>query len=140
MSTRILGIDVGHKRIGVAVSDELLIVSSAVSVIQRSNKSDDIKQILNYIKKYHACKLVVGLPITMKGAESAQTKAVKTFIEELKKSIDIPIETFDERLTTAQSERVLIAADVSRKKRKKIIDKMAAQIILQDYMEFIRNA
>jgi len=132
---RIMALDVGDKRIGLAVSDETNTISTGVCAIERKNTAFDIKQIMDYAKEYNAGKIIVGLPLTLKGKESMQTQKVNNFVTELKQSTAISVETFDERLSTAQCERVLIAADVSRKKRKGVLDKMAAQLILQTYLD-----
>ncbi|MFH0732663.1 MAG: Holliday junction resolvase RuvX [Candidatus Omnitrophota bacterium] len=137
---RIMSLDVGEKRIGVAMTDETKTISSALDVIERKNIKKDLENIKDFITRYNVGKIVVGMPLTLKGRNSIQTDIVCKFVEELRKHIKINIVTFDERLSTAQSERILIAADISRKKRKSIIDKLAAQIILQDYLESERNA
>ena len=133
--SRILALDIGDKRIGVAVSDETSTISTGVDVITRETIKRDIERIKDYTKSYEAGKIVVGLPLTMKGEKSIQTGKVEGFIDRLKQSVNIPVVPFDERLSTAQSERLLISADVSRKKRKAVIDKIAAQIILQAYLD-----
>ena len=133
--SRILALDIGDKRIGVAVSDETSTISTGVDVITRETIKRDIERIKDYTKSYEAGKIVVGLPLTMKGEKSIQTGKVERFIDRLKQSVNVPVVPFDERLSTAQSERLLISADVSRKKRKAVIDKVAAQIILQAYLD-----
>lgn len=133
---RILALDVGDKRIGVAISDEAKTLSTGIAVIQRKALDEDIKNIMDFITRYEVIEVVVGLPITMKGTESKQTEKVKDFIASLKQKITVPIVPFNERLSTAEGERLLISADVSRKKRKTLIDKVAAQIILQTYLDF----
>ena len=133
--SRILALDIGDRRIGVAVSDETSTISTGVDVIIREAIKRDIERIKDYAKSYEVGKIVVGLPLTMKGEKSIQTGKVEGFIDRLKQSVNIPVVPFDERLSTAQSERLLISADVSRKKRKAVIDKIAAQIILQAYLD-----
>ncbi len=130
-----IALDVGDVRIGVAASDETNTIAIAVSVIKRKDMASDIKQINSFVQEYNAGKIIVGLPLTLRGEESIQAKKVRDFINTLTQGVTVPIETFDERLTTAQSEKFLISADVSRSKRRKVIDKMAAQLILQTYME-----
>jgi len=132
---RMIALDVGDVRIGVAASDETNTIAIAVSVIKRKDMASDIKQINSFVQEYNAGKIIVGLPLTLRGEESIQAKKVRDFINTLTQGVTVPIETFDERLTTAQSEKFLISADVSRSKRRKVIDKMAAQLILQTYME-----
>lgn len=139
MQQRIMALDVGDKRIGIAVSDETNIISTAVDVIERKTLKQDIERIKDFTKEYKIGKIVVGLPLTMKGGESIQTEKVNKFIDRLREMINIPVISFDERLSTVQGERLLIKADISRRKRKKLIDKVAAQIILQTYLDFARG-
>jgi len=134
-----MALDVGDKRIGIAVSDETNIISIAVDVIERKTLKQDIERIKDFTKEYKIGKIVVGLPLTMKGGESIQTEKVNKFIDRLGEMINIPVISFDERLSTVQGERLLIKADISRRKRKKLIDKVAAQIILQTYLDFARG-
>lgn len=134
---RILGLDIGSKRIGVAISDESEKIASWISVIARKQKlEDDIKAIDVLIKKYNVSEVVVGFPLNMDGSVGTQANQVSLFIEDLKKDIAVPITTWDERLTSLQGERVLIEADISRKKRKQYIDKLSAQIILQCFLDY----
>ncbi len=132
---RIIALDIGDKRIGVAVSDETNTIAFGVCVIERSSIQKDIKQIADYAKEYNIDKLIVGLPLNLKGKETIQTKKVNEFVAVLKENLSIPLETFDERFSTMQCEKFLISADVSREKRKKVLDKMAAQVILQTYLD-----
>ena len=132
---RILGLDVGTKRIGVALSDGLLITSQGLETIYRQSLEIDLGVIKNVIKQNDVGEVVVGLPLNMNGTYSAKTKEVVEFMDNLSKAIGIPVKTWDERLTTVQAERVLLEADVSRAKRKKAADKLAAQIILQGYLD-----
>lgn len=133
--SRIMALDIGDRRIGVAISDETNTISTGVDVIIRKTKSEDIERIKDFSKEYEIGKIVAGLPLTMKGGKSIQTEKVEGFIARLRQSIDIPVIPFDERLSTVQSEKLLISADVSRKKRKMVIDKIAAQIVLQTYLD-----
>ena len=139
MQKRILALDVGSKRIGVAVTDETNTITTGLGVINRKNLNHDFDMISDYIKKYNAGKIVIGLPLNMKGGKSGQTKKIEGFILKLKKSVDTPVATMDERLTTVQGERLLIQADISRAKRKKVVDKIAAQLILQSYLDSVKQ-
>ena len=132
---RIMALDVGTKRIGVALSDELLLTAQGQATIERRSLKYDLAEINRIIKENSVEEAVVGLPLNMNGSYSAKTKEVAAFTESLKTSVDIPVKTWDERLTTVQAESVLLAADVSRAKRRMSIDKMAAQIILQSYLD-----
>ncbi|MCL6628796.1 MAG: Holliday junction resolvase RuvX [Armatimonadetes bacterium] len=138
---RILGLDVGDKTIGVAVSDELGITANPVCVIQRSASiKKDISEVRRLAQDYTVEKIVVGMPLMLDGSVGVQAQKVQAFVEELRKRTTIPVEVWDERLTTSQVERVLIEMDQSRAKRKKQLDKLAAAIILQAYMDSHRSA
>lgn len=132
---KILGLDVGSKTIGVAVSDELGIIAQGVTTLKRKGVNHDITRLLKVIKEQKAGKVVVGLPKNMNGSLGPSAKMVLTLLEELEKSVDIPVIAWDERLSTVAAERTLLEADMSRKKRKKVIDKVAAIIILQGYLD-----
>lgn len=132
---RILGIDVGDKRIGVAVTDPLQITAQGVMTLKRKTRDDDLEAFRELIAKYEIKKMVAGLPLNMDGSESAQTRKTVNFCQFIKKRLDIEIIYIDERLTSAWSEKVLIEGNVSRENRKDYIDMLAAQIILQSYMD-----
>ena len=132
---RILGLDVGDKTIGVAVSDGLGLTAQSVVTIRRQNINKDIAALKELIDEYEAVEIVVGLPKNMDGSLGPQSEKVLAFVEKLKKVFPLPVELYDERLSTAQALKALIAADLSRAKRKKIIDKMDAQVILQGYLD-----
>lgn len=132
---RILGIDVGDKRIGIAVTDPLQITAQGVMTLKRKTRDDDLEAFRELIAKYEIKKVVAGLPLNMDGSESAQTRKTVNFCQFLKKRLDIEIIYIDERLTSAWSEKVLIEGNVSRENRKDYIDMLAAQIILQSYMD-----
>lgn len=138
---RILGLDVGDKTIGVAVSDELGITANPVCVIQRSTSiKKDIGEVRRLAQDYSVERIVVGMPLMLDGSVGIQAQKVQAFVEELRKRTTIPVEVWDERLSTSQVERVLIEMDQSRAKRKKQLDKLAAAIILQAYMDSHRSA
>jgi len=131
---RILGLDVGDRRIGVAISDELEISAHSLATIHRNDLSREIGQIKKIVEEYGVEEIVIGMPVMMNGTIGIQGEKVERFVEELKKTISVPIRFFDERLSTRFVERTLIEADVSRERRKKVIDKLSAVIILQDYL------
>lgn len=131
---RILALDVGDKRIGVAISDELEIAAHSLTTIQRSDQNRDIASIRQIIEEYNVEEIVVGMPVMMNGTMGIQGEKVSKFTEELKSEVTVPVIFMDERLSTRFVEKILIDADVSRKKRGKVIDKLAAVVILQDYM------
>ncbi len=137
---RLMGLDVGDKTIGVAVSDLLMITAQGVTTIKRTGFKADIEELLKIIKEYQVTKIVVGLPKMMNGTIGVQGEKVLAFTEKMKAKIDLPVEFQDERLTTALSEKILISADVKRKKRKEVIDKLAAVQILTTFMERTKKA
>lgn len=129
----IMGIDYGDKRIGVAITDELTGSAHPLKVIGNSLA---IKEIKKLIAEYgNVEKLVIGMPYNLKDEVAFKAKQVLVWIEKLRAEISIPIVTWDERFSTSDAKDILIAADVSRKKRKEVIDKMAACIILQSYVD-----
>ena len=137
---RIMSLDLGTKRIGMAISDELFFTAQGADTIYRSSLDRDLAAIKKAIDENGVCEVVVGLPINMDGTQGQKSKETLVFIDELKKVTGVTIKTWDERLTTVQAERVLLEADVSRAKRRKSIDKLAAQIILQSYLDSRKRA
>ena len=137
---RKIGLDVGDRTIGVAVSDPLGITAQGITTIERVGIRKDSGKVLDLVKEYECDTIVMGLPLSMSGRDSEQTKKVREFRSMLENKMrstgmkGITIEWQDERLTTVQAERVMIDADVSRRRRKQVIDKQAAVIILQTYL------
>ncbi len=132
---RIMALDVGTKRIGVAMSDELFLTAQGADTIHRAALEADLQKIKKIAEENGVNEIVVGLPINMNGTYGAKAKEVVEFMGNLTKAVNIPVKTWDERLTTVQAERTLLEADVSRAKRRRAIDKLAAQIILQSYLD-----
>lgn len=132
---RIMGLDVGEKRIGVALSDELGFTAQGLGTIERSEPQEDIASLAELIGQWTVEKIVVGMPRNMNGTYGPQAEKVKEFAIRLEEETGVPLVYWDERLTTAAAERVLLAGDVSRKKRRGSIDKLAAVIILQGYLD-----
>lgn len=130
-----MGLDVGDKTIGVAISDPLLLTAQGYKTISRESNKKDIKEIEDIIKEYNITKIIVGLPKNMNNTIGIQGEKVLNFVEKLKRRIKVEIVLEDERLTTVSAERILLEGDVSRKNRKKIIDKVAATYILQNYLD-----
>jgi putative Holliday junction resolvase len=130
---RILGIDYGQKRLGLAMSDPLGITSQPLPFLL--NDKQMWVNLKKLIDENQVSEIVVGLPITMRGTASEMTEEVEKFSMELETLVSIPIVLQDERLSTMESEKLLISANVSREKRKTVRDSMAASIILQDYLE-----
>lgn len=141
---KIMALDVGDKTIGVAISDELLMIAHGHSTIERVGVKKDTGKILELVKEHECLEVVVGLPLKLDGSDSIQTEKVREFEEALSNKLksnamnNVQVVFQDERFTTSMAERVLIEADVSRKNRKAVIDKQAAVIILQSYLDMRR--
>ncbi len=139
--SRILALDVGDKTIGVAVSDALSITANGVTTIERVGIRKDTEKVLNYIKEYSCTKVVLGLPLNLNGTDSVQTEKVREFKTRLENKLisnglkDVELIFQDERFTTKMAEQVLIDGGLRREDRKKVIDKQAAVIILQSYLD-----
>ena len=131
---RIIALDIGDVRIGVAVSDFMRIIANPRETYIRKNEDADIEYFIQLAKKEEADTFVVGLPINMYGTEGPRVELCRAFGEKLKEKSGLKVEYQDERLTTVTAERMLIEADVRRDKRKKVIDKVAATIILESYL------
>nr|WP_227016709.1 Holliday junction resolvase RuvX [Sinanaerobacter chloroacetimidivorans] len=142
---KMIALDVGDKTIGVALSDELLITAQGLMTIERVGIRKDIDKVINLIKEHNCNTVVIGLPKNLNGTDSIQTEKVYEFRKMLEnkmrstgvKGIDIVYQ--DERFTTVIAEKILIEADLSRKKRKEVIDKQAAVVILQGYLDRLSN-
>lgn len=132
---RILGLDIGDKYIGVAVSDLLQFTAQGLTTIIRESKEKDYKAIEDLINEYQIKKVVVGLPKNMNGTMGPQSEKVIKFAEKIKNKFKIELIYIDERLTTVSAERILIESEVRRENRKKVIDKIAASYILQTYLD-----
>ena len=135
-SMRALGLDLGEKTIGVAVSDGLGITAQGVTTLVRRSLDYDLEEIQKIAREYEATEIVVGLPLKMDGSEGVAVEKTRRFIDALKHKIGIDVVAWDERLSTVGAERTLLEADLSRAKRRKVINKMAAVFILQGYMDF----
>ena len=142
---RKLGLDVGDKTIGVAVSDELGITAQGVTTIDRVGIRKDAGKVMDYVREYDCDTVVMGLPINLDGSDSVQTEKVREFRTMLENKMrssgmaDVKVEWQDERFTTVIAERVLMEANMKRKSRKEVVDKQAAIIILQSYMDRVKN-
>ena len=141
MSKRIMALDVGDKTIGVAVSDSLHITAQGITTIERIGIKKDTTKVLDLIREYDCDTLIIGLPKNLNGTDSIQTEKVYEFRTKMENKLrssgmgDMKVEYQDERLTTVMAEKVLIEADLSRKRRKEVIDKQAAVLILQSYLD-----
>ena len=129
---RIIALDVGEKTVGIAASDELGITASPRETLRRDGS--EINRLVEMVIREAAEELVVGLPISLNGTLGPSAQRVLEFVEQLRARLTIPVVTWDERLTTAEAEKMLIAADTRRAKRRQIIDQIAATLILQNYL------
>lgn len=134
---RYMGLDVGDKTIGVAISDPFFITAQGYNTIFRVNQKKDLNEIIDIIEEQNIIKIIIGLPKNMNNTIGPQGEKVLKFAEKLSSKTKIDIIFQDERLTTVSAERVLIEGNVSRKKRKKLIDKVAATYILQSYLDTV---
>jgi putative Holliday junction resolvase len=132
---RILAVDYGEKNVGVAVSDPSGIIAQPVGVV-----GPNVEEICALVKRYGVVKIIVGLPLNMDGTVGKTAQDATRFADGIRSSCGVPVEMVDERLTTAEAERILLEADVSRKKRKKKIDKLSAAILLGFYLRNMENA
>jgi putative pre-16S rRNA nuclease len=135
---RIMGLDFGSHTIGIAISDELGLTAQGLKTLRRKSMEDDLQEIATIIGQFEINRIVVGLPKNMNGTLGKQAEIVLKWMEVLKDRIHIPMVTWDERLSTVGASKVLLEADVSRRKRKKVIDKLAAVLILQGYLDQAR--
>lgn len=137
---RILGLDVGTKTIGVAMSDPTGSIAQGIKTLSRRGVLADCQEVERLVREHSIGTIVLGLPLNMDGTEGAQALFVRGFLEELQKRvIDCPILLRDERLSTVGAERGLLEADLSRAKRRKVINQMAAAFVLQGYLDAQRN-
>ncbi|MFA8439995.1 Holliday junction resolvase RuvX [Pueribacillus sp. YX66] len=133
---RKMGLDLGTKTIGVAISDELGWTAQGIETVTRNKDIEKDLERLDYlIKEHNVSEIVLGYPKNMNGTVGERGQASEQFAELLKSRFQLPVHLWDERLTTVAAEKMLLDADVSRKKRKKVIDKLAAVIILQSYLD-----
>jgi putative Holliday junction resolvase len=134
-----MSLDVGSRTIGVACSDALLMTAQGIETVRRTSLEKDFNRLKEIIAEYEVHEIVVGMPKNMNGTKGERAEKTEEFVEKMKEVIDLPVAFWDERLSTVMAERQLIAADVSRKKRKSVIDKMAAVVILQGYLDRLQH-
>lgn len=134
---RIMGLDFGSVTVGVAISDPLELTAQGIETIRYVEHKKNLlfERLQELIKQYEVDAIVVGLPLDLVGTETARAEASRGFAKSTRRKFHLPVDMWDERLTTAAAERILIDADLSRKKRKKVIDKEAAVLILQSYLD-----
>ena len=136
---RVLGLDIGERRIGVALSDPEGIIAIALTVIDRKSADAALKQLIDLTHEHEVERIVIGLPRSLDGSLGKQAQAVQTFAESLVRCTELPVVTWDERLSTVAAERMMIEAGVKRDKRKKRLDSEAAAFILQGYLDRERS-
>ncbi len=132
---RVLGLDVGSRRIGLAISDPLGITAQGLDTIQRQNKRVDFEQLERVLRQYEVAEIVIGLPLRMSGAEGTQAERMQAFAEAIRRRFQLPVHLWDERLTSAQANRLLRETDMSIERRGAVVDQMAAVLILQSWMD-----
>ncbi len=132
---RILALDVGTKTIGVAVSDELGITANGVKTLKRITAKGDIQELKELVVEFKPAKILIGLPYNSDGSVSKRGEQILRFSKQIENSLSIPIVYWDESFSTVNAEKYLLEANLSRKKRKKVIDKMAAVYILKEYLD-----
>lgn len=134
-----MGLDVGDRRIGIALSDESLLIASPRETLERRGNARDIAHLLDLARREDVSEIVVGMPLSMDGEAGPQAEKVGRFVEALQSSTEITVTTWDERLTTVSAERALLEADMSRSRRRGTVDRVAAALILQSYLDFRRT-
>jgi putative Holliday junction resolvase len=132
---RIMGLDYGDRRIGVALSDAFGWTAQALEMIERKSDGSEFGRIEELVREHDVSEIVVGLPKNMNGTIGERGEICMAFAEELRQKLSIPVHLWDERLTTVAATRTLLSADVSRRKRKQVVDKMAAALLLQNYLD-----
>ena len=136
---RVLGLDVGDRRIGVALSDALGLTAQRLTVLEREGTAKDAAAVCALVEQHGAEAVVVGLPLTLRGDEGPQAKKVLAFAQTLRRRLSVPVQLIDERMTTVQGERALLETGASRRARKQVIDQVAAQLILQQFLDTQRK-
>jgi putative Holliday junction resolvase len=138
--SRVVGIDLGSRRSGVAVSDGLGLTAQPHATIARHGGVRDLQAIAAVVTKYEAGLVVLGLPLDPEGAEGAAAKSARAFAERLRAALSVPVEMIDESFSTVEAEAVLLEADLSRARRKQVVDRVAAAVILQRWLDQKRAA
>ena len=132
---RILGMDVGSKTIGLAVSDPLGITAQGLETIRRKNKRTDFERLDQIVRKFEVAEIVVGYPLRLSGVEGSQAEKIRAFADQLQKRFKLPVHLWDERLSSAEANRLLRESEMSIKRRGEVVDRLAAVLILQSWME-----
>lgn len=137
---RYLGLDVGDRRVGVAVSDESGTIATGLATLQRVGPRKDVKAVVELVRRHEAGEVVVGLPRRLDGALGPQAQKVLAFMDELRPAVHVPIVPWDERFSTLMATQALLEGGVSRKDRKAVVDKVSAILILQSYLDYKKLA
>jgi putative holliday junction resolvase len=137
---RILAIDFGARNMGFAVSDELGLTAQGLPTYRRSNKRNDFDHLRRLIRQYGISEIVMGLPLRMSGEEGIQAEKVRAFADELRARFKLPVQLFDERLTSVEANRLLRETEMSVKRRAEVVDQLAASLILQSFLEFRKSS
>ena len=134
----LIGLDLGTKTIGVALSDTILSVATPIKTIKRKKFSIDAEQLLEFISTKHCCGIIIGLPKNMDGSEGPRAQATRAFARNFSRKTTLPISFWDERLSTVAAEKALLEADTTRKRRAEVIDHVAAAYILQGFLDRLK--
>jgi putative Holliday junction resolvase len=134
-SGRILAIDYGSRRMGLAVSDGLGITAQGLETLERKNKRSDFARLERVIREYQVAEIVLGNPLRMSGEEGTQSRKVADFAAELRRRFELPVHLWDERLTSSEANRLLRESEVSLQRRAQAVDRMAATLILQSFLQ-----
>jgi putative Holliday junction resolvase len=137
---RYLGLDVGDRLIGVALSDETATLATGIDTIKRVGPRKDVKAIIDLVRKHEVGEVVVGLPRRLDGGLGPQAEKVLAFMEDMRGGVKVPVVPWDERFTTVIAQQVLVEADLSRRARKGVVDKVSAILILQSYLDYRKLA
>mgnify|MGYP001551620738 CR=1 FL=1 len=133
--SRVMALDVGDRTVGVAVTDDTHTIAQGVTTVRRRSRAADVAALQALVDQYEVDRVVVGWPLRLDGRVGVQAMKVARFAELIEAELGLPVERFDERLTTVAAERALLEGDVSRKKRKQVVDQVAATLILQGWLE-----
>jgi putative Holliday junction resolvase len=136
---RLIGVDLGEKRIGLALSDATRTIASGLTTLQRGKSARDAERLLELAAEHGVCGLIIGLPVRLDGSQGPRAQATRAFAAKLAGLTPLPLLLWDERLTTVEAERTLIAADASRRRRAQVIDKVAATLILQGALDRLKR-
>ena len=136
---RILAIDFGARKIGLAVSDQLGLTAQGLPTYYRSNKKTDFDHLRRVIKQFGITEIVMGLPLRMSGIEGIQAEKVQVFAEELRRKFKLPVHLFDERLTSVEANRLLRETEMSIRRRAEVVDQLAAVLILESFLQFRKS-